>query len=67
MKLMMDNERHEREFDEVRKLCPWRSDEKCRPTEFNFKMPGIQSWYILKDCTQKNCPIYYFKTFFERK
>ena len=61
MKLVMDDEKHRKEFEEVRKLCPWRSGKKCKP------VIGDYQDHQLRNCTQKNCTPYYFKKFFERK
>jgi hypothetical protein len=65
MKLIMDSERHRKEFEEVRKMCPWRFEEKCRPVVFKFGISGVSA--TLKDCVQKNCALFHFKKHFGRK
>ena len=62
MRLMMDAERNQMDFDTVSETCPWKFTSKCRPTEFKFRINGVMA--KLKDCTQKNCPIMHFKKFF---
>jgi hypothetical protein len=61
MRIVMDDERHRKEFEEVRKLCPWRIGEKCKPVLYSYTQKE------LRDCTQNNCTPYYFKKFFEGK
>lgn len=61
--MMMDDERHKREFEEVRENCPWRFGEKCRPVVFEFKISGVSA--TLKNCIQKECAPYLFKKYFE--
>lgn len=63
MKTMMDDEKHKRDFQEVREFCPWRFGEKCRPVVFEFKIAGVSA--TLKNCEQKNCTPYHFRKFFE--
>ena len=61
MKLVMDNERHRKEFEEVRKECPWTVDTKCKPVLYSYTQKE------LRDCTQSTCVCFYFKKFFKGK
>lgn len=61
MKIMMDNERHRRQFEEVREECPWRILKQCRPTKYSYTQTEV------RECKQINCPIFHFKKFFERE
>ena len=54
---MMDNERHKRDFEEVREDCPWRAENgKCKPIK------GIS---IFRECIQEECAPFHFRKFFE--
>lgn len=57
--MKMDNERHKEEFEEVQKDCPWAK----------YKGDGIICLAITGRmvCEQKNCALFYFKNFFERR
>jgi len=68
MKIVMDDQRHEIEFEEVRELCPWRGKnpsekiyDKCEAIIGTRKNDEYRS----SICLQQNCAPYHFKKFFE--
>jgi len=61
MKQMMDDERHKRDFEEVRELCPWRDNTECKPLKVRFTGLSVE----VVPCLQNNCAPYHFKKFFE--
>ena len=55
MKIVMDDQRHEREFEEIKENCPWRNKGVINPSCAVDK----------KKCNQDNCAPYHFKKYFE--
>jgi len=68
MKPVMDDERHKRDFEEVRENCPWRDNTECTANLAMYQSTSLRYSGLSVEvvpCLQNNCALYHFKKFFE--